>query len=161
MEKEGLTSWDCTQGTGQDRLPKWLGLRAQLSGAQPGFGPASPQLCAQPGGAPGTPAPVSRPCPARLPRPRPLCHPAGTLDSRAQHPPPPAAPPHPPAPRRPLGASSGGEGNRSSPAAPRLRRRQRGACLAATGLRVPPNLLAGAAAALTCPPAPGSPATSS
>lgn len=92
MEKEGLTSWDCTQGTGQDRLPKWLGLRAQLSGAQPGFGPASPQLCAQPGGAPGTPAPVSRPCPARLPRPRPLCHPAGTLDSRAQHPPPPRRP---------------------------------------------------------------------
>ena len=94
--------------------------RAQPSGAQPRFGPASPQLCAQPGVAPGLRLPSHRPGRARLasPAPPPRRH-ARSPRSPLRLP----APPHPPAPRRPLGASSGGEGNRSSPAAPGLRRR--------------------------------------
>ena len=57
---------------------------AQLSRAQPGFGPASPAALRSARRRARTPAHVPRPSRARLPLPRPLHHPAGTLAPRAR-----------------------------------------------------------------------------
>lgn len=65
-------------------FPKWLRLRAQLYGAQPGFGPASPAALRSGRRRTGTPAHIPRPSRARFPLPRRLRHPAGTLAPRAR-----------------------------------------------------------------------------
>lgn len=138
-------------------FPKWLRLWAQLYRAQSGFGPASPAALRSARRRTGTPAHIPRPSRARLPLPRPLHHPAGTLAPRAR--PSASRRPHTHPLRRarwePLAEA---KGTAADPRRPGFRRplheASRGAAWASRARqsagRMPPP---------PCPPAPGSPAT--
>lgn len=117
--KGALPPRDPSRARTRIAFPKWLQLRAALSGAQLAVGPAVPEAKREPGRAPG----LASPDPAGL------GHPAGRLPPRAR----PVAS-HtrtPTAPRRPLGTSSGGERERSRARPGLLRRRLQGAGQAA------------------------------